>query len=220
MQVIVQGQQMDVGDALKTHIQEKLDDIINKYFNRATDADVKFTPEGHSFVKVNISIRVGKDIMVMAHATESEPYASFDIAAAKIAKQLRRYKRKLRDHHDRIEESPKMSALKARDYILAEQELNGDYEEDEKTKQDEDFEEAAVPPVIAEVATEIQTLSVSDAVMRMDLANENALLFNNKKSGRLNLVYRRADGNIGWVDPELAEEGQGPEKETPLQSVS
>ena len=220
MQVTVQGQQINLGDALKTHIQEKLDDIINKYFNRATDADVKFTPEGHSFIKVSISIRVGKDIMVMAHATESEPYASFDIAAAKIAKQLRRYKRKLRDHHDRLEQSPKMEALKARDYVLAEQELNGENVEEEKNKQDEDFEEAAVPPVIAEVATEIQTLSVSDAVMRMDLINENALLFKNKKNERLNLVYRRADGNIGWIDPDMSNIEQTPDTESQLQSVS
>lgn len=205
MQVTVEGQQMDVGDALRTHVKDKLEDISSKYFGRTTVASVKFTPESHAFVKVSIFIRVGKDIEVMAEDVETDPYAAFDIAAARIAKQLRRYKRKLRDHHERENNSPQAEAIKARDYILAQQELEGDNGEPEKTKQEADFEEAGVPPVIAEVATEIKTLTVSDAVMRMDLAHENAMLFRNSKTKRLNLVYRRADGNIGWIDPEMVE---------------
>lgn len=204
MQVTVQGQQMDVGEALRTHVEEKLDDINSKYFGRAIDANVKFTPEGNSFFKVHIILRVGKDIMVMADDTESDPYAAFDMAAAKIAKQLRRYKRKLRDHHDRIENSPKMEAIKARDYVLAQQELEPEPEE-ELSKEDEILQ-GDEPVVIAEVTKEIQTLSVSEAVMRMDLADDTALLFRNAKHNRLNMVYRRPDGNVGWVDPDLAEE--------------
>ena len=205
MQVTVEGQQMDVGEALTIHVEEKLEDINNKYFGRATDASVKFTPEGHAFVKVHIFIRVGKDIKVMAEDIETDAYAAFDIAAARIAKQLRRYKRKLRDHHDRTDNSPEIEALKARDYILAKQELEGEDIKD-KDKQDADFEQAGVPPIIAEVTTEIKTMSVSDAVMRMDLAHDNAFLFRNSKTNRLNLVYRRTDGNIGWIDPDMVNE--------------
>lgn len=204
MQVTVEGQHINVGDALRTHVEEKIEDIIGKYFNRATDADVKFSREGHAFIKVHISIRVGHDIMVMADDVETDAYAAFDIAAARIAKQLRRYKRKLRDHHDR----PENASLKARGYVLAPQNTEEEQPKaNEADKQAADFDEAAVPPVIAEISTEIQTLSVSDAVMRMDLTSETALLFRNAKTDRLNMVYRRKDGNIGWVDPEMTSNG-------------
>ena len=195
---------MHVGDALKTHVKEKLEDINSKYFGRAIEANVKFAPEGHSFVKAHIHVKVGKDIMVSADNIESEAYAAFDIAAARIAKQLRRYKRRLRDHHERMDNSPKMAALKARDYVLAEQRLNGEEGESTKHADEERGEDpnAEDPAIIAEVTSEIKTMSVSEAVMRMDLANETALLFRNAKHNRLNMVYRRKDGNVGWVDPE------------------
>lgn len=208
MQITVQGQQIDVGDALRTHVREKLDDINSKYFNRAIEGNVKFTKEGNSFIKVHIQIKVGKDILVMADDTESDPYAAFDIAAARIAKQLRRYKRKLRDHHERLENSPKTEALKARDYVLAQKELEEalDESEDNLSKEDEILENGEEPPVIAETASEIRTMTVSEAVMRMDLANETALMFRNAKNHRLNMVYQRSDGNVGWVDPDLSGE--------------
>lgn len=202
MQVTIEGQKMNVGDALRAYVQEKLENINTKYFNRATDAEVTFKPEGHSFVKVNIFIRVAKDIKVLAEDIETDPYAAFDIAAARIAKQLRRYKRKLRDHHERQQDTPRTEALKARDYILAREELDQEEPLKSEARQDADFEEAGVPPVVAEVASDIHVLSVSDAVMRMELAGENALLFHNAKTDRLNMVYRRTDGNIGWIDPE------------------
>lgn len=219
MQVTVQGQHLDVGDALRTHVSEKLEDINSKYFNRAIEGVVKFTKEGSAFIKVHIQIKVGKDILVMADDTESDPYAAFDIAAARIAKQLRRYKRKLRDHHERLENSPKTEALKARDYVLAQQELEEalDGNGKEVSKEEELLENSQEPAIIAEVASEIRTLTVSEAVMRMDLANESALMFRNAKNERLNMVYRRSDGNVGWVDPDLAEEGTASPK---LQSAS
>ncbi|NCC20962.1 MAG: ribosome-associated translation inhibitor RaiA [Alphaproteobacteria bacterium] len=195
MQLTVQGKQMDVGDALRTHVGEKLEDINSKYFNRAIDATVSFSKEGHGHgqFRCQISIRVGRNIMVVAENETSDPYASFDVAADKIAKQLRRYKRKLRDHHERQEQSPEAEILKARDFLLASSPETDENDSDGVPLGDD-------PAIIAETAKNIETLSVSDAVMRMDLAGENALLFRNAKHSGLNLVYRRPDGNVGWVD--------------------
>ncbi|MEM6781231.1 MAG: ribosome-associated translation inhibitor RaiA [Pseudomonadota bacterium] len=198
MQLTVHGKQMDVGDALRTHVSEKLEDINNKYFNRAIDATVTLAPEGHAFTKTHISIRVGKDIMVMSNATETDPYISFDAAAEKVAKQLRRYKKMLRDHHQRLEETPEAEIMKARDYVLA---TTGP-EAEEQDNRSEDVPEGDNPVVIADMVTNIQTMTVSEAVMRLDLSGQNALMFRNPQHDGLNMVYRREDGNVGWVDPE------------------
>jgi len=198
MELAIHGKQMDVGEALRTHVTSRLEDINSKYFNRAIDVNVTFSPESHSFIKAHVSLRVGKDIMVQASAVEVNAYASFDSAAEKVAKQLARYKRRLRDHHERMEHSPEAELTKARDYILAIKEIDG---LSDKEAEDEDVPQGNDPLIIAEVATHIQKMSVSDAVMRMDLSGQSALLFRNPKNNRLNMVYRRTDGNIGWVEP-------------------
>ena len=187
MQLTVQGKQMDLGDALRTHVSEKLEDLNTKYFNRAIDATVTFAPEGQAFTKTHITIRVGKDIMVISDATETDPYVSFDSAAEKVAKQLRRYKRKLRDHHQKLEEAPADHFSAALDYTLS---------------SDQNNEEVHEHLVIAEIATNIQTMSPSDAAMRLELSGNPALMFRNANHKGLNMVYRRPDGNIGWVDPD------------------
>lgn len=195
MQLSVQGKQIDVGDALRSYIQEKLEDINAKYFNRAIDANVHFSREGHGFFKSHIAIRVGKNIQIMADAVENDIYLAFDVASAKVAKQLRRYKNRLRTHHRRIEETPETEMMKARDYILA---TESDKNEEVES---EDIDHSRL--IVAEMTSDIETLSVSEAVMRMDLANQTAMLFRNASHNGLNLVYRRSDGNVGWVDPYL-----------------
>lgn len=190
MQLSIHGKQMDLGDTLREHIADKLEDINQKYFNRAIEAIVTLSPEGHAFVKTHISIRVGKDIMVMSDAQDTDPYASFDSACEKVAKQLRRYKKRLRDHHERLEEE---NFIPAQNYVLS---------PEPETEQEPEKHE---PAVVAEMITNIQTMSVSEAVMRLDLSGENALLFRNPQHEGLNMVYRRSDGNIGWVDPEASE---------------
>ncbi len=198
MELAIHGKQMDVGDALRTHVTTRLEDINSKYFNRAIDVNVTFSPESHSFIKAHVSLRVGKDIMVQASAIEANAYTAFDAAAEKVAKQLGRYKRRLRDHHERLEQSPETELTKAQDYVLAIRKIEGLSEQD---VEEEDVPQGNDPLIIAEVATHIQKMSVSDAVMRMDLSGQSALLFRNPKNNRLNMVYRRADGNIGWVEP-------------------
>lgn len=194
MKLNVHGKQMELGDALHTHVEEKLEDLNTKYFNRAIDANVTFAPEGHSFVRTHISIRVGKDIMVMSDSQGGDAYSAFDTAAEKVAKQLRRYKRRLRDHHERSEDSPEIESMKANDYVIK----SGFAE----PANDEEEETGTEPAVIAEMATNIQTMAVAEAVMRLDLSGQNAMMFRNPASGSLNMIYRRSDGNIGWVDPQ------------------
>ena len=198
MELAIHGKQMDVGDALRAHVTDRLEDINSKFFNRAIDVGVTFSPESHSFVKAHVSLRVGKDIMVQATAVESTAHLAFDSAADKVAKQLRRYKQRLRDHHERLEQTPESELTKANDYVLAVKAMDG---LSDKDVEDEDVPQGNDPLIIAEVSTNIQKMSVADAVMRMDLSGQSALLFRNPKNNRLNMIYRRADGNIGWVEP-------------------
>jgi ribosomal subunit interface protein len=196
MQLTVQGKQMAIGDALRVHVNDRLEEINAKYFNHATDASVTFSPEGHGhgLTRTLISIRVGRDIMVTGEAEENDPYLSFDVASAKVVKQLRRYKCRLRDHHDNAERA---DSMKVPYYVIKDE-----AEPDESTPIGDD------PVTIAEMVTQIDTLCVSDAVMRLDLANQTALLFRNAKNGEINLVYRRPDGNVGWIDPSTAAQGR------------
>ena len=201
MQLSVQGKQINVGDALRTHVDEKLNDINAKYFNRAIDATVIFSREGEGFFKTHISIRVGRNILIQGDAVEADIYMVFDLAAAKVAKQLRRYKNRLRNHHHRIEQTPETEIIKARDYTLAMQAFENAGEDAAEPEAEDN------PLIVAEMSSDIETLSVSEAVMRMDLANQSALLFRNASHNGLNLVYRRNDGNVGWVDPTIADIG-------------
>lgn len=194
-QPVIQGKQMEVGDALRTHVATKIEDIKNKYFNRVTEVHVTFAREGHSHqaTKARISFRVGKDILVVSDATENDPYLAFDTAAEKIAKQLRRYKRRLCDHHERQEAAQihETATLTATDYTLAQ---DSEAEEEEATAGDD-------PLIIAEITTRIDKMSVPEAVMRLELSGQPVFIFRNGKHGEANIVYRRSDGHIGWIDP-------------------
>jgi len=193
MQLSVNGKQLDIGDSLKEHIEREVPTIVGKYFACPTDADVTVSKEGSTF-RTDISVHVGKGIVVQGHARSEDPYASFDEAAEHMAKRLRRYKRRLRDHHrDRSAKSAKEEVLYAAQYVLAQ-------EEDPVPHVDEQAEPDQ-PVIVAEMQTQIERLSVGEAVMRMDLANLPAMLFRNSAHGGLNMVYVRTDGNIGWVDP-------------------
>jgi ribosomal subunit interface protein len=188
MNVTVQGKQLSVGDALKIHVTEKLGDLNTKFFNRAIDGNVIFSREGHGFYRAHITIRIGKDIMVQSHATEDDPYLCFDVASGKIARQMRRYKNRLRDHRE-TQERDTLEEAQARDTVFS------------YALEQDNTETEGDPVVIAELMTTIPNLTVSDAVMRLDLSGEAAMMFKNAGDGKLNMVYRRADGNIGWVDP-------------------
>ena len=185
MQLTVTGKQIDTGTLLRDHVDAGLAAILGKYFKTAIEAHVVFSKEAH-LNRAEVSIHIGRGIVVNASASAAETYAAFDAAAERIAKQMRRYKRRLRDHHAQAREAFEVGE-RARDYVLA--------------PVAEEGEEG--PAVIAEMNTDVPSLTVDEAVMRMDLANAPVLMFRNRSHGELNIVYRRLDGNIGWIDPEL-----------------
>lgn len=189
MQVIVQGQQLDVGDALRGYVEEKLTDTCTKFFNHTIQGNVHFSKESNNF-RTDITLSVGNGIMLKASANDpSDPYPAFDQANAKLMKQLKKYKDRLSDHHTRVAKGEFPLPTAANEYTLQHEDAI------------EHGEGGEAPLILAEMPTRVDTLSVSDAVMRMDLADVNAFLFKNASHGRLNLVYRRKDGQIGWVDP-------------------
>lgn len=202
MELEIHGKQLDVGDTLRAHVEEKLGEIDSKYFNHATSASVTFAKEGHGhgLVRVTISYLVSKGIYINAEAENKDAYSAFDTAAEKAAKRLRRNKKKLRDHHSRGDKTPEDAIIEARNYTLSMQEFEG-AEQDNNEEQTPDE-----PIVIAEMTTMIENITVSDAVMRLDLSGESALMFRNAQTQELNMIYRRSDGNIGWVDPSEAKE--------------
>lgn len=188
MQLSVKGKQLDVGDALRAHVGDSLSRILGKYFGDALDVGVTVSREGHQY-RVAVSVHIGRGMQIQAQGEADGAYAAFDAAAEHLAKRLRRYKRRLRDHRKESDAAP--APLPAQQYILA-----GD-----AGTEDDTVESDAAPVVIAEMATEIPSLTVSEAVMRMDLGDLPALMFRSSAHGGLNMVYRRPDGNIGWIDP-------------------
>jgi ribosomal subunit interface protein len=202
MQLTVTGKQVDVGEALRTHVERTLESLLGKYFRTAIESHAVFAREAH-LIAVELSLHVGRGMVVNSRGAATDYYVAFDSAAERLAKQLRRYKRRLRDYHGKARpagERPEM----ARSFVLAPIE---DVEEelDEAAEASGEIETAAdggiAPVVIAEMSTELPRLTVGEAVMRMDLADSSVLLFRNRSHGELNVVYRRGDGNIGWIDP-------------------
>lgn len=186
MNISVKGKQMDVGDALRTYVNDSLGQTVSKYFSSA-DGQVVVSKDAHLFT-ADILIHVDRGLELKSHGEAEEPYPAYDSALEKLTRQLQRYKNRIADHRRR--EGAEEAHEAALTYVLqpmeeeAEAEAHGDK-----------------PVIIAEMQSRIETLSVSEAVMRMDLADLPALLFKSSAHGGLNMVYRRPDGNIGWVDP-------------------
>jgi ribosomal subunit interface protein len=193
MQVHVSGKGVDVGEALRGHIEGQLSEHINKYSDRITSVQVVVSREAHLFrVDVTGNIGTHSGLVVRSRGEAGDAHSAFDDALEKTTTQLRRYKRKLTNHHGRHADEAPAAALpqiKGRKYTL-------------KPEVGEEDEARHAALVIAEAATEIGTMTVSQAVMKMDLQDLPALMFFNSAHGRLNVVYRRKDGNIAWVDPE------------------
>ena len=187
MELSIKGKGLDVGDTLRGHAEQHLGTAVGKYFAKALDAVVTISREAHLF-RVDISVHPMRGVLVQGHGFAEDAYAAFDTALERICKQLRRYKRRLNDHHKRRGgEEPE--TMPAQQYIIAAEPV------------EEELPADGQPTIVAELATEIATLSLSEAVMRLDLADAPALMFRNRASGALNVVYRRRDGNIGWIDP-------------------
>ena len=191
MQITVSGKQVDLSDALRTRVSTQLGIIAGKYFDHALEAHVTFS-RARSFFTCDINVHAARGLMLRGEGEAADANAAFDDAAEHIAKRLRRYRRRVNDHAR--DAASRARPEEARSYVLQ-------HDEDEagETKNG-----VAYATVVAEHATDIELLSVSDAVMRLDLAAQTVLMFRNTASGELNVIYRRADGNIGWIDPAAA----------------
>ncbi len=198
MQISVTGRQLDVGDALRRRVEVNLAASVTKYFDHAIEGNIVFSREAQG-IRADISVHVGRGIMVQGHGQAENAQTAFDGALERIAKRLRRHKRRIRDHHRDRKASLAEDTLQAQQYILS-----GESDDDVVDADDEDRPDGgdAGPVVIAEMTTRVERLTVGEAVMRMDLADQPALVFRNSAHGGLNVIYRRTDGNIGWIDPE------------------
>lgn len=190
MKLQISGRHVDLGEAFQSHVEKRLTEGLGKYLDRVTSVDVVVAKEAHHQYRVDIHGNTGthSGLTLKSQGGAGEVYAAFDDAATKVEKQLRRYKRRLKDHHSRDKEV----SARGKKYVL------------QPEAHDTELDEKGAPVVVAEQATEIERLSVSEAVMKMDLADLPALMFYNSGNGRLNVIYRRVDGNISWVDPENA----------------
>jgi ribosomal subunit interface protein len=190
MQLTVSGKQIDLSDALRTHVAEHLDVITNKYFDQALEAQVTFS-KARSFFTCDINVHAGRGITVRGEGEAADAHAAFDDAAEHIATRLRRYRRRVSEHARDAGSRAKPEA--GRQYVLQAAPEQEDAQQSES--------EALHATIIAESDASIETLTVRDAVMRMDLAYQHVLMFRNSKNGQLNVVYRRTDGHVGWIDP-------------------
>jgi len=187
MRYQISGKQIDIGEALQTHVKAELGEIVEKYAQRPTDAVVVFSKAAHEHVcEAIIHLSTGLNAQAKGHATEI--YAAFESCREKMDKQLRRYKRRLRNHHH-ARQTPVEFDMSAA-YILAPTE-----------EPDEGVADTPQPVIVAEMETKIPSITVGEAVMQLELTSNRFLVFRNEGHGGVNVVYLRDDGNIGWIDP-------------------
>lgn len=187
MRYQISGKQIDIGEALQTHVKAELGEVVEKYAQRPTEAVVVFSKSAHEYVcEATIHLSTGLSAQAKGHATEI--YAAFESCREKMDKQLRRYKRRIRNHHHSRPAPVEFGG--ASSYILA------------PTEEPEDEDTGELQPiVIAEMETKIPSITVGEAVMQLELGSQRMLVFRNEGHGGVNVVYRRDDGNIGWIDP-------------------
>lgn len=189
MQVQVHGKHIDLGEALTTHVNTRLTEAVEKFANRPTEAAVTFSKDRHEFL-CDASVHLSTGMTVQARGRANDIYDSLEGSIDKMEKQLRRYKRRLKDHHQKRDVP--IEAFEASAYIL---------HPGAEDAVEENEPESLQPVIVAEMATKVQSLSVGEAVMQMELAGAPVLVFRNNAHGGVNVVYQREDGNIGWVDP-------------------
>lgn len=192
MTLRVSGKNVDVGDALRTHIEDRVHEALSKYFDGGYTGHITIGREGSGF-RTECALHLDTGIVLQVSADSQDVRPSFDAAADRIEKRLRRYKRKLKDHKNAGNGRDTIEALS---YVLAspedEEELPADFN----------------PIVVAETSAKIKTMTVGMAVMELDLSEAPVVVFRNAGSGSVNVVYRRPDRNIGWIDPDLANNGK------------
>lgn len=186
MALQVTGKNLDIGEALRTYLEERVETTLDKYAGQSTSGHIRIEKANKAFL-TGCTIQLNSGLSLEAHGEAGDAYASADQALERLEKRLRRYKRRLKKRHGPTERKP--AEIEAPYYVIQQTEDEADESEDEN------------PVVVAETQTVIREFSVSDAVMQLDLADRPLLVFRNAGNGRINVVYRRNDGNIGWIDP-------------------
>lgn len=186
MKIQISGKNIDVGDALRSQIEQRLDGDVAKYFDGTSQGHVTIARDGNDF-RADCAIHLSTGITLQSQARSNDAYACFEQAAERMEKRLRRYKRRLKDHHSR--RSDPVREFAATSYVIA------------ATSEDEEETSDPNPTIIAEDSAQVQELTVGEAVMKLDISDTAFVIFKNAGHGGLNLVYRRDDGNIGWLDP-------------------
>jgi ribosomal subunit interface protein len=202
MQVQVTGKHVDVGEALRARVSDELNSSIGKFFDRdGGGADVVVSRDGHSF-RVDCAVTLASGQQLTTHGVGGDAHLAFDVASGKMQKRIRRYNNRLKDHHPQALAA--RQAETAAYYVLQAPDTDAD---------DEDFDAGAAsfpePLIIAETETQIGVMTVSMAVMELDLTESQTIVFRNAAHGGLSVVYRRPDGNIGWIDPERTDANAG-----------
>lgn len=195
MHITVAGKQVATSDALRAHVEDGLGAITGKYFDHALEARVTFHKEskgsngGHFACDINL--HAGRGLMMRGEGHGPDAHRAFDQAAEHVAKRLRRYRRRVNEHA-RGKAPERDPNEMARQYVVREEEGAEDAAA---------ITSAEHPAVVAEAVTELHLLSVGEATMRLDLSDVSVLVFRNAASRSINVVYRRKDGHIGWIDP-------------------
>ena len=184
MKITLTGKQVDIGDRLRSHVEEHILNSVNKYFSAPISTSVLFSKEGDNFI-ADVTVHPANNIVLKGTGTAGDPYSAFENADAHIATRLRRHKTKLNDHKGKTGLAEIANAAL---FALDETQEEGEIDEN-------------APLTIAEVEANIPVCTVSEAVMFMDLSNESAQMFRNSANNHISMVYRRKDGNIGWVEP-------------------
>ncbi len=188
MTIRVTGKHFDLGEAMRTHILEKIDAAIGKYFDGQVSGHVVVDHEGSGY-RSDCTLHLSSGITLHAEGRAHEPYASFDQASERLEKRLRRYKRRLKEHHGGHSHVPAQSDDTMANYVL----------EPPNQEAEETHDFSAV--IVAEQSSSLKTMAVATAVMELDMTGAPVVVFRHSSSDRINVVYRRGDGNIGWVDP-------------------
>ena len=197
MQVQISGKHVDVGEALRARVSDEITLSIGKYFDRGGNADVVISKEGHAF-RADCSVKLASGQQLISHGAGGDAHAAFDAALAKIETRIRRYKRRLKSHS--IAATAKQ-AENAAMYVLRAPDID-EHEDDDWEGDDAHPAGAPSAMIIAETQSSLKVMTVSMAVMELDLTESQAIVFRNAAHDGLSVVYRRPDGNIGWIDPE------------------
>lgn len=199
MHITVAGKQVETGEALQTHVREGLSSIAQKYFDHALEANVTFRRDvkgkGGAFA-CDINLKAGRNLFMRGEGEGPDAHRAFEVAAEHVAKRLRRYRRRVNEHARSLAEARDHAAETATQYVLQ--------PEDEAEAPPAESAKVDHSVIVAEQPTEIARMTVSEAVMRLDLTHQPLLMFRNSGSGALNVVYRRPDGCVGWIDAPAA----------------